>query len=79
MKRREAIQSGIETYNTGRACKHGHLADRKTLTGACLACTKINNKVNNARYAKKVKEDFKANLAKRLATEANAEANGNVF
>lgn len=38
MKRREAQAEGLETYNTGKPCKHGHRSDRRTSDGACLRC-----------------------------------------
>lgn len=38
MTRSEAIERGDIRYNTGEACKHGHMSDRYTLNGACVEC-----------------------------------------
>jgi hypothetical protein len=35
-----AKAAGQTTYFTGRPCKHGHIAQRLTLNGGCLECTK---------------------------------------
>ena len=41
MKRREAIPLGLGRYNTGKPCKRGHLDDRTTMDGQCVACTRL--------------------------------------
>lgn len=38
MERKEAIKLNMKTYRTNRPCKHGHLDDRRTDTGACCEC-----------------------------------------
>jgi len=38
MERKEAIDSGLQKYNTGRKCRYGHDSDRYTLSGACCEC-----------------------------------------
>lgn len=40
MERKEAATAGLKKYNTGRPCKHGHLADRYVDSGACSECLK---------------------------------------
>ena len=40
MDRKTALQKGLKTYNTGQKCKHGHLSDRYTKSGNCVACVK---------------------------------------
>ncbi|HNC91841.1 MAG TPA: hypothetical protein PL000_23205 [Anaerolineales bacterium] len=40
MERKEAAAAGLKKYNTGRPCKHGHIADRYVDSGACSACLK---------------------------------------
>lgn len=37
--RAEAQAKLLKTYFTGKPCKHGHISERYTSTGACLACT----------------------------------------
>ena len=36
--RQEAIEGGLPKYFTGEACKNGHVSERQTISGACLAC-----------------------------------------
>ena len=36
--RKEALAGGYKRYSTGVACVHGHIAERRALTGECLAC-----------------------------------------
>lgn len=40
MKRSEAKKKGLKTYDTGKPCKHGHVAPRYTQTGLCTECSK---------------------------------------
>ena len=40
MERKEAAAAGLKKYNTGRPCRHGHMADRYTESGACCDCLK---------------------------------------
>jgi hypothetical protein len=42
--RLEARQSGSRYYSTGKACKHGHYAKRKTCDGVCYECACIRAK-----------------------------------
>src|ERR1700693_1453229 len=34
----EAIALGVKTFFTGRACKHGHIAERHVSSGSCIEC-----------------------------------------
>lgn len=36
--RKEALAKECKRYFTGVACVHGHIAERRALTGECLAC-----------------------------------------
>ncbi|PWT77524.1 MAG: hypothetical protein C5B60_02505 [Chloroflexi bacterium] len=38
VSRQEAIQRGLKRYFTGKRCKNGHIAERKTCDGGCLIC-----------------------------------------
>jgi hypothetical protein len=53
MERKEAATAGLKKYNTGRPCKHGHLADRYVDSGACSDCLKMLHKnfVTNRKLA----------------------------
>ncbi len=44
MKRREAKALGLNTYNTGKPCRHGHLSDRYVKNAKCIKCTFIQSK-----------------------------------
>ena len=47
IKRRERFQAevnGYKHYFTGRPCKHGHVAKRRTEKGDCTECRKVNHK-----------------------------------
>lgn len=38
--RKEAKAKGLKTYFTGIACKHDHIAKRRTVNCECVACEK---------------------------------------
>jgi len=42
MSRVEARTKGVTRYFTGTKCKHGHISERNTLSGACIACDRAN-------------------------------------
>lgn len=39
--RKQAQQLGLVRYFPGSTCKHGHVNERATINGACLACARI--------------------------------------
>lgn len=49
--RNEALQRNLIRYYTGRPCKHGHIAERNTLTSACLSCLGIDQKKRRRRVS----------------------------
>lgn len=36
--RKDAIDAGQLRYFTGEQCKHGHVSERWTMSGACIEC-----------------------------------------
>jgi len=44
ISRKDAIALGFMTYFTGKPCKHGHIAERRTDNCGCEICAKINTK-----------------------------------
>lgn len=62
-KRDIATAAGKLTYNSGKPCRSGHVSDRYTSNGMCIACTKLKDEArktirkaatiryNNARIA----------------------------
>jgi len=57
--RAHAVVSGASTYNTGIACRNGHLANRITANGTCVECARI----ANAKSREKRKDRIKATNA----------------
>lgn len=39
--RKEAREKGLKRYFTGKPCRHGHIAERRTDTAQCCECLKI--------------------------------------
>lgn len=49
--RKQAILEGKVTYFTGKPCKHGHVAPKRTINGHCTECETIkNNKQERKEY-----------------------------
>ncbi len=42
----KAIKEGTTFYSTGKPCKHGHTASRRTADGNCVECSKDKNRSN---------------------------------
>ena len=38
VSRKEAKERGLTRYFTGKACRHGHIAERQTSCGQCVIC-----------------------------------------
>jgi len=55
-KRSDAIEAGDKYYNTGKQCKHGHMANRRTVDGACVTCAKVYQKNTREEIRKKILE-----------------------
>ena len=45
--RKQAVVEGLSRYYTGKPCKHGHVAERRTSDRQCLACCR---EKDTARY-----------------------------
>lgn len=50
LDRRSALAGGWPRYFTGEACKNGHIADRQTMSGACVECLKEAKQRELGRY-----------------------------
>lgn len=48
--RKTAITAGLVRYFTGKECKYGHIAERLTSNGVCLACTALNKSAKDKAY-----------------------------
>lgn len=51
VSRRQALENGSKIYSTGEACKRGHIGDRYTSGGQCVACLKGRNAIAYQRNA----------------------------
>lgn len=40
ISRQEALDQGLPTYFTGKPCKHGHVAERRTANKTCVECAR---------------------------------------
>jgi len=52
--RKEAQTNGYVRYFTGRKCVYGHISERQTSNGRCMACHKLDER---DRYRKLVKQN----------------------
>lgn len=78
MKRKDAFVAGMEFYNTGTPCSRNHVADRRTMNGACLDCERENNKAwreRNADHARAYARNYQAKRSS-VATDEWLEKKG---
>ena len=62
ISRKEAIEKGLKMYFTGKPCKYGHVAERRTVNWVCLEREKEYSKQNKERrreYWKEYREQNK--------------------
>jgi hypothetical protein len=64
LTRKEAKAQGKSKYFTGKPCKHGHVAERNTLSGQCVPCLKKQSKDWADRNPERVKEKHNKHRAK---------------
>jgi len=63
MTRKEAMLQKSATYFTGKACKHGHIAKRRTVNGCCTECETVkNNSQARQEYMAKYAEEKRTKL-----------------
>ena len=43
--RKEAKALGLKNYFTGEPCKHGHIDQRKVVSGQCIECKRIGTRL----------------------------------
>lgn len=48
MQRQQAIETGCKFYFTGKACKRGHIAERRTTNGVCVLCDLEEQRANQS-------------------------------
>lgn len=61
--RKEAKEANLSRYNTGKACKHGHFADRFTSSGTCSECLAPRRRAHARKWAKENPEEKKRRAA----------------
>ena len=62
-----AMQAGEDRYISDKPCKNGHLGERKTATGTCLECRRINeyNRYHNdAKFIEKIRDKTRRRRAR---------------
>lgn len=47
--RKQAIEDCDKCYSTGKPCKRGHIAERRTTTGQCIECERAYQRTEKAR------------------------------
>ncbi|MHA8112829.1 hypothetical protein ACX122_06895 [Kosakonia cowanii] len=52
---RQAIDSGLTRFFTGRECAHGHKSERYTISGECVACNHERARRQQQARAQKIK------------------------
>ena len=70
ISREEARKKGLIRFYTGKPCKRGHLAFRRTKFGICVACSAEDYQKRRTKQLAKYKERRKNNLEKARAYSA---------
>ncbi len=63
----EALRLGLTRYYTGKLCSHGHRAERRTLSGGCVVCSRKAASKWKKRNPEKVREMNRRGTAKHRA------------
>lgn len=58
--RKEAKDLNVDLYFTGKRCKHGHVCERRTRNGDCVACVKERSNQHYQSNVEKYKERVKS-------------------
>lgn len=67
LSRASAKAIGSTRYHTGKPCKHGHIADRRTINGICIECLKSIETRCRDRHPDKFRAKWKKASAKARA------------
>ena len=59
--RAEAKTRGITRYFTGKQCKYGHVSERTTSDGQCIACHKIRQNKRNIEIGRPRRREWRKN------------------
>lgn len=66
--RRAALATGAKFFNTGKPCKNGHYANRRTFAGNCVECQRISDKSRNFKLRSKIVEKRRKEIAALFTT-----------
>jgi len=55
--RAHALASNAPYYHTGKICKHGHIAKRRTEKGSCVQCDTMHANIKNRKTIKQARND----------------------
>jgi hypothetical protein len=61
--RKEAIEQGLRRFFTGKACLHGHIAERYASSNNCVICLITWSRRNHSKYAQASNDWQKSNRA----------------
>jgi hypothetical protein len=68
VERKEAVSLGLTHYNTGRPCKHGHIANRRVKDRVCMACDCAYQKMVSLKHPEQFKAYRKSQYIKHRET-----------
>lgn len=66
MNRKDAFVRSLTKYMTGKPCKHGHVAERRTDTGNCIECQRLAGQTPERKQYMRLYARTKAREAKLL-------------
>jgi len=61
ISKHEAKARGLSRYFTGKPCKHGHIAERKTSQSNCIECAYVFDRLNKEKINEKQKVYYQKN------------------
>ena len=77
INRKQALARGLPRYFTGKPCKRGHVAERRTLKGCCMQCRSEDREIWAADFSAmppRSPAKKRAQRAKRRALKKNSAA-----
>jgi hypothetical protein len=69
--RKEAKALGLKRYFTGKKCKHGHVAERKTMARDCVECIERYNKIGRSDEYKDYRRTYQKTEAYKISQKAS--------
>jgi hypothetical protein len=76
--RQEAALKGDVFYFTGKPCKHGHTAQRRTVNGCCTKCEEVKNNSKQRKEYMSIYADEKRSKIREIASRWQKNNKGKV-